>query len=53
MSLGMPYSVVTAQQACSTEMVKENYSIDFKVHVCYRQKRAYMSGVVRSKNKYQ
>ena len=21
--LGMPYSVVTAQQACSTEMVKE------------------------------
>ena len=28
MSLGMPYSVVTAQQACSTEMGKENYSID-------------------------
>ena len=26
-SLGMPYSVVTAQQACSTEMVKNEYFI--------------------------
>ena len=34
MSLGMPYSVVTAQQACSTEMVKKKLNA-YKIYILY------------------